>query len=94
MNRRDIDMGDVGDDFKALKEHKKLKRQSNTIYSTDKLDELGIKYESKNDGAHLVVEGTYSKIDFWPSTGKFYIRKAKGYARGINNLIKHCSIED
>lgn len=87
-------MGDVGDDFKALKGMRKLKRQSNTIYSTDKLDELGIKYESKNGGAHLIVEGKHSKIDFWPSTGKFYIRTAKGYSRGINNLIKHCSTED
>lgn len=87
-------MGDVGDDFRALKKHSREKRQSNREYSSNKLDELGIKYESKNGGAHLIVEGAHSRIDFWPGTGKFYIRATKGYSRGINNLIRHCSTED
>lgn len=83
-------MGDMGDFFREVKQVKKLKRKSNMTYSTGKLDELGIKYESMNGGIHLIVEGAYSKIDFWPSTGRFYIRSKKKYSRGIKNMIKHC----
>ena len=82
-------MGDMGDYWRdvspILKEESKKRRKRNQNRSTSLLDENGIKYESKNGGMHLVVDGSY---DFWPSTGKWVNRKNGIYKRGVLNLIK------
>lgn len=38
------------------------------------LDEMGITYESKNNGEHLVIGTLGGIIDYWPSSGKFHDR--------------------
>ncbi len=89
-------MGDTGDywrDVKGyLKEKSQQKRASNTEWSTNRLQELGIIFESKNDGVHLVVRHNGKVVDFWPSTGRFICRSGKmdDYdTRGVNRLIKY-----
>jgi hypothetical protein len=72
-------------DWKLISDFFKEKRKSNTINSTDLLIKFGIPFESKNYGAHLVVD---CNIDFWPSTGLFINRKTKKKGRGISNLLK------
>lgn len=74
-------------------EHKKKsqeKRATNRERSAEMLDELGIEYVPHNGGAHLVVVGTNSLIDFWPGTGRFTGRDQSCDGRGVRNLIKHC----
>lgn len=85
-------MGDMGDDFRAMKQHNKEKRASNTKSSTELLSENRIGFESKNFGAHLIVEGMKGKVDFWPSTGK-WIARSGNYGRGIKSLINSISKE-
>ncbi len=85
-------MGDMGDDFRAWTEYKKAKRRSNTEYSTKLLQGIGVKFESKNLGSHLIIEGKECLIDFWPSTGKFIPRDGTKKGRGVNNLLKHCHL--
>lgn len=56
-------MGDTGDDYKAMKEHSQKKRANNREGSAEMLTEAGIEYESKNNGAHLIVDTIkYPKI--------------------------------
>ena len=71
-------------DWVAISNFFKEKRKSNTISSTEILKKFEIKFESKNDGAHIIVEN----FDFWPSTGLFINRKTKKRGRGIFNLLK------
>lgn len=72
-------MGDIG----------REKRASNRKTSPEVLEAYGVKFEAKNNGAHLVVEGKYSLIDFWPGTGKFITRSGT-QGRGVFNLMKLC----
>lgn len=80
-------MSELSDDYKFLKEQGKDRRNKNLEFSTAKLDEFAkahnIKYESKNNGTHIIIEN----IDYWPSTGLFIDRKTGKRFRGIRNLI-------
>lgn len=81
-------MGDMGDIFNAMREEGKKNRERNRDFSPTLLDESGIKYDSSNGDAHLIV---YVKgkpaIDFWPGTGLFIVRKNKKRKRGVRTLI-------
>lgn len=81
-------MGDMGEDFKALREHRKTKRQANKISSTEILTEKGIEFESKNFGEHLIIKDKKAILDFYPSTGLFIDRATKNKGRGIFKLLK------
>ena len=83
-------MGDMGEVFNAMKEASKEKRASNRASSATILDQAGIPYESKNVGAHLIVDGC---IDFWPGTGKFIVRKTNKKGRGVRNMIRALQAE-
>ena len=47
--------GDMGDDWAAVKEDSKKRRARNREYSTKLLIDQGFEFESKNNGAHLIV---------------------------------------
>ncbi len=85
-------MGDMGEMFKEWKEAKKEKKLSNLGFSTNKLEELGVSFEKKNGGVHLVITHNDKIVDFWPSTGKFKFRNKKKYCRGLKKLIKELGL--
>jgi len=90
-------MGDVGDVFREMTKYKKAKRADNTTKSTQLLEDRGILFESKNDGAHLIVasRGYPSLVaDFWPSTGKWIVRENGGKGRGVFPLLKKLGYTD
>jgi len=80
-------MGDIGDDFRALQAIRKKKKSDNKISSTDLLIKNNICFDSKNNGAHLVVSHKNKIADFWPSTGKWIVRGNSQYQRGVFKLI-------
>ena len=81
-------MGDMGELFNAMKEKSKERRSSHREQSPKMLKGANIPFESKNGGAHLIVEGFECYIDFWPGTGKWISRNGKkGF--GVRNLIKY-----
>jgi len=89
-------MGDMGEYWRDLKDHLKersaKKRDDNTKWSTTHLGNLGIHFESKNNGVHLVIRHNNKVVDFWPSTGRFICRSGKMDdidSRGINRLVKY-----
>lgn len=83
-------MGDVGEAFKATKEMRKAeskqRKESNYSSSVQMLIDNGIGFEDK--GYHLIVKHNGMTADFWPTTGKFNIRKTPKYKRGVRMLIK------
>ena len=81
-------MGDMGEMFRDWDKAKKEKKASNLKHSTQKLIDLGISFESKNGGNHLVINHNNKIVDFWPSTGKYKFRAREKYCRGVNKLIK------
>jgi hypothetical protein len=70
-------------------EYKKDKRKSNTEWSTKYLIDNKIQFESKNGGAHLVLED----YDFWPATGLFISKATKQKGRGVKKLVKKIILE-
>lgn len=80
-------MSDMGDDFRAWNAAKAAKRAKNRAESTSLLQKEGIEFESRNDGAHLIIHhAKLGHINFWPGTGKF--QTATGAGRGVFKLIK------
>lgn len=82
-------MGDMADIFNDLRKIKQEKRRSNTAHSTRMLQESGIEFASHNGGTHLTLTKHEQVIDYWPSTGLWWIRGTSNKRRGIAKLIKH-----
>lgn len=78
---------DIGDYYRAKREQSKAKRASNREQSTQMLVDAKVRFESKNDGAHLIINGGKTTIDFWPGTGKWLVRGDKRWNRGIAKLL-------
>lgn len=70
--------------YREQSEASKAKRASNREYSARLLTEAGIAFETRNDGAHLIVAGRY---DFWPGTGLWMVRGDRTKNRGVRKLI-------
>ena len=79
----EIEREESGEKYREEYEEKKAKRKSNLEWSTNYLKKMGVKFESRNNGIHLII----GEFDFWPSTGKFISRKTKKKSRGVKNLV-------
>ena len=84
-------MGDEGDYWREHKEYSQKKRASNRYGGEVHLVKENIPFESKNNGAHLIVEGHSCFIDYWPGTGGWESRDGlTGFGvRGLINYIKN-----
>jgi len=69
--------------FESRRQASVVKRAGNRDNSAAILSHAGIKFDSRNGGAHLVVYHNGFTFDFWPGTGKWCQRGAADYA-GIN----------
>lgn len=82
---------DMGEMFNEHKRQQKLRRESNRHTSAELLTVRGVPYESKNLGAHLVLQRGPHRIDFWPGTGLWHYHTPKGKTlkrRGVFRLLK------
>ena len=71
--------------WKSLREDSKEKRWNNLDSSLNILKKSNIDVKCLNESnGHYRID----KIDFWPTTGKFYNHKTKKYGRGVFNLIR------
>ena len=82
-------MGDMGDVFNEWKKEKQQRRASHRDNAAKELEKYAIYFESKNGGAHLIVEGPSSFIDYWPGTGRWIPRDTKQRQFGLRNLLKY-----
>jgi hypothetical protein len=85
------EMGEMVDDFRALKKYRQEKRADNRESSAEYLSVRGVPFTVKNGGAHLIVECEECFIDFWPGTGKWHSRCGKkGF--GVRNLCEFVGV--
>lgn len=85
-------MGDMGEVFRALREHGQDKRASNRESSAQVLIDRGVAYTSHNAGAHLVVTHNGVTVDFWPGTGRWIGRNGWGEGRGVFPMLKRLGV--
>ena len=74
----------------AFKEESRSLKEANKSKHTQDLIDLSIPFESKNFGYHLIIDG---KVDYWPSTGKWFVRDSKKKGSGFNKMIKELGNE-
>lgn len=79
-------MGDLAEDFAALRADSKARRANNRSKSADRLNEAGVRYLERSYGSHLIIE-TPMRIDFWPGTGLWIIRNSNERGRGVDKLL-------
>lgn len=81
-------MSDMSEDFNALKKMKQEKRAGNRDNSAAILSRSGVVFESKNLGAHLIVQAGVTVVDFWPGTGLWIPRSHHKQGRGVRKLVE------
>lgn len=87
-------MSEAAEIFPDLKEESRKRRASNRERSTAMLLHLGLEFDAKNDGAHLIIRHNGKTVDFWPGTGKFIPRTPKPkHGRGVFNLLQILGID-
>ncbi len=82
-------MGDMGEVFNHWRTIKQEKKRSNLASSTRLLETNGIPVTVHNGGIHLVLSKGDQTIDFWPSTGLWWIRGTSNKRRGVQRLIAY-----
>lgn len=77
-----------------LKAESVQRRANNRERSCSLLRYLGVDFDVKNDGAHLIVRHEGQTFDFWPGTGKYKPRTpGTPYGRGVFNMLKLLGID-
>lgn len=82
-------MSEMAEVFNATREHSKEKRRSNLASSTAMLQHNGIPFVVHNGGIHLVLSKGTQTIDYWPSTGLWWIRGTSNKRRGVKRLLSY-----
>lgn len=78
-------------DFVSMREDGRRRKASNRAYSTSLLMQRGVRFDSCNDGLHLVVRDAQGRrqVDFWPSTGLWIPVGTGRRQRGVNALLRY-----
>lgn len=81
---------ELGEHFNALREESRARRERNRLAGPAILGENGVVYQTRNEGAHLVIHGGDGQpiADYWPGTGKWQARKLAISGRGVFKLIR------
>lgn len=81
----------MGAFWRDVKEARQEKRANNREQSAELLKAAGIRFDTKNMGAHLIVYALGKTFDFWPGTGKWKDRSQSNYQYGVRQLIRACT---
>ena len=74
----------------VMRKRDQARRADNRQICASQLIEAGVRFESKNFGAHLIVRALGQTFDFWPGTGLWQQRGAAQRNRGVDSLIARC----
>jgi len=79
--------------FTAMRVECRRRRESNRNTGPAVLKKHGVAFEVKNGGTHLIVKHGNLVADFWPGTGKYKLRSAPTYKRGVFQLLRDLGVE-
>ena len=69
------------------------KRAKNRKRGKSELFMVGLPFESKNGGAHLIINpGKPDLVDFWPGTGLWKETGGEATGRGLDSLFAHLRV--
>ena len=78
------EMAEIWGDLRQMRQEKK---RSNLAASTKMLTQANIPFTAHNGGIHLVLRRGDQFVDYWPSTGLWWIRGTSNKRRGIARLL-------
>lgn len=78
---------DIIEGFRGLKQARQEERADRRGAAPERLRAAGVAFESKNEGAHLIVRDGKRIIDFWPGTGRWWERGKTRYTFGLDKLL-------
>jgi ABC-type antimicrobial peptide transport system ATPase subunit len=82
-------MSEMAEVWADLREISQKKRRSNMASSTAMLQHNEIPFVVHNSGVHLVLTKGLETIDYWPSTGLWWIRGTSNKRRGVKRLLAY-----
>ena len=78
--------------FGGKNQSRAKRKRYNMESCTKRLQDENIDFVTNNNGMHLVVNigGTWENIvDYWPTTGRWIVRKSNLNGRGVESLLIH-----
>lgn len=82
-------MSEMAEIWGSLREMRQEKKRSNLAASTKMLTQNNIPFVAHNGGIHLVLRRGDQMVDYWPSTGLWWIRGTSNKRRGIARLLAY-----
>lgn len=80
---------DTAELYRAMKAEGQRLRGKNRERGAERLREAGIPFESRNGGAHLLINHNGCHVQYWPGTGLYIFNKPDTRrGRGIKALLK------
>lgn len=80
-------MSEVGEAYEGMHAESRERRAKNRQSSADLLRAHGFEFQTRNAGAHLIVDTPRGPVDFWPGTGLWCQRGTTKTHRGVFRLI-------
>jgi hypothetical protein len=80
-------MGDMGELYRDLRDSQKEKNRLRAAETPEKLKAAGITWIDKNFGEHFIIMVKKTRIDLWPSTGRWQVTGGKT-GRHVDKLIE------
>lgn len=60
-------------------------------YAIELLAKEGFRFTKHNNDLHFVIDDTYyGHVDFWPTTGTWYVPATKTKGNGLQFLFDYC----
>jgi hypothetical protein len=87
-------MSEVAEMWGDLRAMRQAKKRSNLAASTRMLLDNGLQFVTHNGGIHLTLTKGDQTIDYWPSTGLWWIRGTANKRRGIARLLTYMKRKD
>ena len=81
-------MSEATEIYRLLADHRREEKVKNRAKGMAALQRSNLPYVLKNGGDHVVITHPTSKIDFWPTTRRWKIRKGKIKGFGFLDLLK------
>jgi hypothetical protein len=85
-------MGDMGEYFREEKAAFRDRRDKRVAEAPAQLAACGLKYRDADNGYHYIIETSAGLADYWPSRGKWFLRKHGWHGTGgLQRLLDHLS---
>ena len=78
------------DVYRTHNRESKAERRASIIAT---LTAMGLEFDTRSGGVHLIMRTPHGLVDFWPGTTKYSFRNGSGRGHGFDRLCKKLGLE-